>query len=299
MSNYTIDELRQLAIDHADALCDELAGGWRWMNHPPAPAALHRGDCVLHFLCSEQDGTALLTIEAHLPDTWGEVEGFTAPEITVRAERSAESIATDIARQLLPAHAEQTARVREALERVERPEAVTASIVDYFLDTMPGGVPDAHHPSTAASSRGARAFSASLRLSHDAQTTDLHLRGLPLDLARSIVHRTGRRLGNGEPAEGSPERVLNTLADAITELAGTRTTIPTATLLRETALNILVLSRIASNRLEDRAARDQIEDLADQLITAIRHRTRALPGEPTADAHPTVQEQTPSEATDE
>jgi hypothetical protein len=85
----------------------------------------------------------------------------------------------DIARCLLLAHAEMAARAREALEREERRNAVTASVVDFFPETMPGGVPDMHHPATAVSSRGPGAFIASLRLGRDAQTAALESDFIP------------------------------------------------------------------------------------------------------------------------
>jgi hypothetical protein len=55
-------------------------------------------------------------------------------------------------------------------------------------------------------------------------------------------------------------------------LASARRAIPLDRLLRETALNVLILSRIISNLLESPDDRDRIEGLADQLI----HRT-AIP----------------------
>jgi hypothetical protein len=299
MPNYDHDDLLRIAIEHADALCEHLAGTWHRTEAVQTEASIAREDCELYLWGYEQDGTARLSIRAQLPDGWASIEGVTPPEITVRADRSIDSIATDIARRLLPAHAEQAARVRDALDREEQRKAVTASIVDSFLETMPGGVPDAHHPATAVSSRGPGTFSASMRLGHNAQTADLHLRNVPLDLARSIIHRTGRHLSDTEPAEGSTDQVLDTLADAITALATARTRIPVAKLLRESALNLLIISRIASNRLPDQAERDQIEQVADQLVTKIRHSAWNLPPQPATDAGATGQEQTASGAGDE
>jgi hypothetical protein len=290
-NNYDHEALLRIAIEYADALCEHLAGDWRRTEAVQTEASIAREGCELYLWGYEQDGTARLSIRAQLPDGWASVEGVTPPEITVRADRSVESVATDIARRLLPAHAEQAARVRDALEREERRQAVTASIVDYFLETMPGGVPDMHHPATAVSSRGPGAFSASLRLGHGAQTADLHLRSLPLDLARSIIHLAGRHLSENEPVEGSPELVLDELADAITKLATARTQIPTAKLLRESALNLLIISRIASNRLQDRAAREEVEQVADQLVTKVRHAAWNLPPEPAAGSPASDQDQ--------
>ncbi|MBO3732781.1 hypothetical protein [Glycomyces niveus] len=299
MSNYDHEALQRIAIEHAHALCGYLAGDWHRTDAVQTEASIAREDCELYLWGYEQDGTARLSIRAQLPDGWAGIDGVAPPEITVRADRSIESIATDIARRLLPAHAERAAQVRDALEREEQRKAITSSIVDYFLETMPGGVPDMHHPATAVSSRGPGAFSASMRLGLDVQSADLHLRNLPLDLTRSIIHIVGRHLSDTEPADGSPEQVLNALADTITKLAGVRTQIPTAKLLRESALNLLIISRIASNRLQDRAERDEIEQVADQLITTIRHRAWSLPPEPLTDSPATDQAQAASEATDE
>ena len=48
-------------------------------------------------------------------------------------------------------------------------------------------------------------------------------------------------------------------------------------LLRETGLNVLILSRIASNRLDDRLRREEIESAADHLVTQLRHAAWELP----------------------
>ncbi|WP_112136062.1 hypothetical protein [Glycomyces dulcitolivorans] len=299
MPNYDHDDLLRIAIEYADALCEHLAGDWHRAEAVQTEASIAREGCELYLWGYEQNGTARLSIRAQLPDGWAAVEGVAPPEITVRADRAIESIATDIARRLLPAHAEQAARVRDALDREEHRKAVTASIVDYFLETMPGPVPDMHHPANAVSSRGPGAFSASMRLGMNAQTADLHLRNVPLDLAHSIIHLTGRHLSETEPAEGSTEQVLDALADAITALATARTRIPVAKLLRESALNLLIISRIASNRLPDRDERNQIERVADQLVTKVRHSAWNLPPAPATDSGATSREQTASGAGDE
>ncbi|RRS02111.1 hypothetical protein [Glycomyces terrestris] len=70
---------------------------------------------------------------------------------------------------------------------------------------------------------------------------------------------------------------LEDLADAITALAGARNRVPLPTLLRETALNVLILSRIASNRLPDDLRKDDIESAADHLVTQLRHAAWELP----------------------
>lgn len=73
---------------------------------------------------------------------------------------------------------------------------------------------------------------------------------------------------------------LENLAESITALAGARKRIPLNHLLRETALNILILARIASNRLDDRFRREEIESAADHLVTRIRHAAWELPEPP-------------------
>ncbi|WP_205327935.1 hypothetical protein [Glycomyces sp. YM15] len=70
---------------------------------------------------------------------------------------------------------------------------------------------------------------------------------------------------------------LENLADSITALAGARKRIPLNHLLRETALNILILARMASNRLEDRLRREEIESATDHLVTQLRHAAWELP----------------------
>ncbi|MEU6249814.1 hypothetical protein [Glycomyces sp. NPDC047010] len=80
------------------------------------------------------------------------------------------------------------------------------------------------------------------------------------------------------PKADHPE--LDQLADAITTLAGARHRIPLTQLLRETALNVLILSRIASNRLPDRFRKDDVEAAADHLVTQLRHAAWELPPPP-------------------
>jgi hypothetical protein len=73
---------------------------------------------------------------------------------------------------------------------------------------------------------------------------------------------------------------LDRLADAITALAGARKRIPVQHLLRETALNVLIMTRIASNRLADRQRREDIEAACDALVTQLRHAAWELPAPP-------------------
>lgn len=289
MPNYDHEELLRIAIEHADALCEHLAGDWHRTEAVQTEASIARDDCELYLWGYEQNGTARLSIQAQLPAGWGAVEGVTPPEITVRTDRTIESIATDIARRLLPIHAEMAARVRDALDKEQRRQAVSASIIDQFLETMPGGVPDLHYPGTAVSAAGPGRFSASLRIGHDARTADLHLRNSPIDLTRSIVQLAGRQLGDTEPSEEAQDQILNELADAITKLASARHHIATAKLLRETALNVLILSRIASNLLERADDRERLEAVADQLITELRHHAWELPPAPPSNANPAEQ----------
>jgi hypothetical protein len=283
MPNYDHEALLRIAIEHADALCEHLAGDWHRTEVIQTETSIARDGCELYLWGYEQNGTARLSIQAQLPEGWGAVEGVAPPEITVRTDRSIESIAADIARRLLPAHAELATRVREALEQEERRQAVSTSIIDFFLETMPGGVPDLHHPGIAVSSRGPGSFSASMRLGHDAQTADLHLRGTPIDLARGLVGLAGRRLGDEASPEGSSDRVLEDLADSITALASARKRIQIDRLLRETALNLLILGRIASNRLDDRLRREEVESATDHLVTLLRHAARNLPTQSASD----------------
>ncbi|THV43487.1 hypothetical protein [Glycomyces buryatensis] len=70
---------------------------------------------------------------------------------------------------------------------------------------------------------------------------------------------------------------LDRLADAITDLANVRARIPLDRLLRETALNILILTRIATNRLPDRQRRDDIDESCDHLVTQLRQCSWELP----------------------
>ncbi|THV31311.1 hypothetical protein [Glycomyces paridis] len=70
---------------------------------------------------------------------------------------------------------------------------------------------------------------------------------------------------------------LDRLADAITALAGARPRPPLEALLRETALNILILARIGANRLEDRLGREEIETAADHLADTLRQAAWSLP----------------------
>jgi hypothetical protein len=81
-----------------------------------------------------------------------------------------------------------------------------------------------------------------------------------------------------EEPMSAPE--LEHLADSITALAGARKRIPLNHLLRETALNILILARIASNRLDDRLRREDIESAADHLVAQLRHAAWELPAPP-------------------
>jgi hypothetical protein len=70
---------------------------------------------------------------------------------------------------------------------------------------------------------------------------------------------------------------LDDLADAITAVAGARSRIALTDLLRETALNVLILTRVASNRLGDKFHREDIESAADHLATRLRHAAWELP----------------------
>jgi hypothetical protein len=76
---------------------------------------------------------------------------------------------------------------------------------------------------------------------------------------------------------------LDRLADDITTLAGARQRIPAQHLVRETALNILILTRVASNRLDDHQRREEIEAAGDELVKLLRQAARDLPALPQPD----------------
>ncbi len=70
---------------------------------------------------------------------------------------------------------------------------------------------------------------------------------------------------------------LDELADAVTAVAEVRHRIPLDHLLRETALNILILTRVATNRIEDRDQRDEMDAACDRLTDLLRQAARSLP----------------------
>lgn len=92
--------------------------------------------------------------------------------------------------------------------------------------------------------------------------------------------------------------VFDRLANAITALAGARKRLPLNHLLRETALNILILSRIASNRIPDRMRAEEIESAADHLVTQLRHASWELPATPSNTTPPEPETGTATPATD-
>ena len=73
---------------------------------------------------------------------------------------------------------------------------------------------------------------------------------------------------------------LDRLADAITSVADARNEIPLGRLLSETALNILILTRIASNRIKDEDRRDDIHVTCDRLVDLLRQSARRIPDDP-------------------
>ncbi|SDD87236.1 hypothetical protein [Glycomyces harbinensis] len=270
MSTYTDAELRQLTITLADALCEHLAGNWRRTESPPAHAALTREGCELHLWGYEQRGIAHLTVQAQLPEGWGAVESVTPPEFALRADRDTESIAIDIARLVLPLHAEAAERVDTALKTEARRQAVSGSVTDHFLERMPGAVPDPHRPGIAVSSAGPAPFTSTLLVRQDGATADLHLRDLPVEFVRGLVDLTASLLvGEPEPPAAA-DQAVDALADAITAFASARKGIGLVTLLHETTLNIQILSRIASKQLPSPEDRDRLEELADELVDELR-----------------------------
>ncbi|GAB3237104.1 hypothetical protein GCM10027447_36020 [Glycomyces halotolerans] len=70
---------------------------------------------------------------------------------------------------------------------------------------------------------------------------------------------------------------LDELSDAVVALAGARDRIPLDQLLRETALNILILARIASGRLRDPTRQEAIDAACGKLIDLLRQAARELP----------------------
>jgi len=280
--HYSQEELRQIAFRRAEALREHLAGEWQLTDPGNNAVGIVRDGCELYLWGYEQNASARLSIQAQLPEGWGAVEGIAPPQITVRADRAPESIAADIARRLLPEQADLAARVHSALE-YERQQAQPPSIVDLFLQLMPGGVPDPHQPGIAVSSAGPDAFNASLRLNTDTQTADLHLRNTPDALARAVIELAADHLDNANATRITADQALGALENAITGLANARKAIATQRLLRETALNVLILSRIASNRLEHGSDKDRIEEIADQLTATLRRiawSQQAMPAEP-------------------
>ncbi|SDD22113.1 hypothetical protein [Glycomyces harbinensis] len=71
--------------------------------------------------------------------------------------------------------------------------------------------------------------------------------------------------------EATERPELDRLAEAITAVAGIRERIPLTDLLREMALNILILARIASSRIADGRDREEIESATDHLVSGLRH----------------------------
>jgi hypothetical protein len=102
--------------------------------------------------------------------------------------------------------------------------------------------------------------------------------GVRLYTFRNRAHSPDTTAQQLEAPMSAPE--LEHLADSITALAGARKRIPLNHLLRETALNILILARIASNRLDDRLRREDIESAADHLVAQLRHAAWELPAPP-------------------
>lgn len=87
----------------------------------------------------------------------------------------------------------------------------------------------------------------------------------------------------------TPKEVLENLGDAIIAFANARKQIATATLLRETAINISNLSRIASNRIDDEHRREAIESATDHLVAQLHHAAWNLPVPPRPDPTQTDQ----------
>ncbi|WP_026924133.1 hypothetical protein [Glycomyces arizonensis] len=75
---------------------------------------------------------------------------------------------------------------------------------------------------------------------------------------------------------------LDRLADAVIAVAGARHRIPLDRLLRETALNVLILTRIATNMIttgkpSNDNRTDEIDATCDRLADLLRQAARRLP----------------------
>jgi hypothetical protein len=271
--------LKDAAVRFADGLCERLDGEWRRTESIHAQASIAAGGRVLYLWGYEQAGRLRLSIQGQLPEGWTDVEEGTQPEITVAADRAIEAVAAEVTRRLLPVLDSECAIVQAALEQ----EAARSRILDHFLNLVPGSAPDRYNPSGAAYSRGPDLFTTELRFGLDAKSADLHLRNAPTDLISAIAVLIAVELGEEAESDVAPNDALTDLADAITTLASARKRIPVKRLVQETALNLLILGRIASNRLDDRVRRDEIESATDHLVTLLRHAAWNLPVQPASD----------------
>lgn len=269
--------LEAAAVRLADGLCEHLDGEWRRTESIHAQASIAEGERELYLWGYERAGRARVSIQGQLPAGAAEVEVGTVPEITVAADRTIEAVAADVARRLLPVLESESALVRAALNEEAVREAARGRVVDRFLELVPGSERAHYHPNGAAYSRGPDLFTTELRVGLDASTADLHLRNAPTVLVPAIAVLIAIELDQPESADITANDAINALADAITALASARKRIPVKHLLREIALNLLLLGRIASNRIEDRPRREDIESATDHLVTLLRHAAWDLP----------------------
>lgn len=270
-------ELRECADRFADGLCERLEGAWRRTDAAQTVVSITNGERELWLWGFEQAGKVRLRVQAQLPKGAALLDEPPAmPEITVSASRTVEAVAAEITRRLLPAWAAAADAVNAALDREAERDAARDRLLNQFLAQLPGSERSLYNPYGSANSHGPGSFTAELRPSSDGQSADLHLRYLPAPLVQHVIALIGSELRDGNDPTGSAE-VLDDLANAISALASARKTIALKHLLRETALNVLILSRIASNRLDDRLRRKEIESAADHLVTQLRHASWELP----------------------
>ncbi|MFG3342388.1 hypothetical protein [Glycomyces sp. NPDC048151] len=276
-------KLRDCADRFADGLCERLEGAWHRTDQAQTVVSITDGERELWLWGFEHAGKVRLRVQAQLPDGWTLLEEPPErPEITASSSRSVEAVTTEITRRLLPAQAEAAVATKALLDRDAERNAARDKVLNHFLAQLPASERNLYSPYGSANSHGPGPFTAEIHPSQDGQAADLRLRYVPAPLVQRIVSLIGSELRDGDDPASSAG-VLDDLANAITALASARKTIELKHLLRETALNVLILSRIASNRLPDRMRREEIESATDHLITQLRHASWELPVHSTSD----------------
>lgn len=107
-----------------------------------------------------------------------------------------------------------------------------------------------------------------------------------VDQAITALAGSHRMSDPSDSADPNGTKALAQVAEAITALAGSRRSVDLQELIRETALNVLILTHIVSNLLPDKDLKDGIEEAVDQLVTRLRHAGWTLLS-PAAAAFPT------------